>query len=176
MNDVGALLRAVSPVESIMPFDTTATAGDRTYWENYHRKDRAYGPALYFTAFRASEKIWADYFEAMNSSRREIVDALEKPSSSFISISSNTDIWFPKVSGWLERERFDVEMGQTMPLFDNRELAERNAPRLNRFLKRVRKQIESMGGSWKYDYSEAPQEYMAMCSEDGIIIHSDGAT
>jgi hypothetical protein len=55
------------------------------------------------------------------------------------SINLLSDIWFPRVVGWLDSEE---------PFYDNSELAALNAPRLNRFLQRTKKLILSLGGEW----------------------------
>jgi hypothetical protein len=51
-----------------------------------------------------------------------------------------SDIWFPRVVGWLDSE------GQS---YDNSELAALNIPRLNRFLQRTKELILSLGGKWE---------------------------
>jgi hypothetical protein len=51
-----------------------------------------------------------------------------------------TDIWFPRVVGWMDAEE---------PFYDNSELAVLNTPRLNRFLQRTKKLILSLGGTWE---------------------------
>jgi hypothetical protein len=51
-----------------------------------------------------------------------------------------SDIWFPRVVGWLDSEE---------PFYDNSELAALNTPRLNRFLQRTKELILSLGGEWK---------------------------
>jgi hypothetical protein len=55
-------------------------------------------------------------------------------------ISLHSDIWFPRVVGWLDSEE---------PFYDNSELAELNTPRLNRFLQRTKELILSLGGEWE---------------------------
>jgi hypothetical protein len=51
-----------------------------------------------------------------------------------------SDIWFPRVVGWLDSEE---------QFYDNSELAALNTPRLNRFLKRTKELILSLGGEWE---------------------------
>jgi hypothetical protein len=51
-----------------------------------------------------------------------------------------TDIWFPRVIGWMDAEE---------PFYDNSELAALNTPRLNRFLQRTKELILSLGGTWE---------------------------
>lgn len=56
-----------------------------------------------------------------------------------------SDIWFPWVLGRLEEER-DVDLW-----YENRELASRHTPRLNRFLAAVAEATEAVGGSFALD-------------------------
>jgi hypothetical protein len=51
-----------------------------------------------------------------------------------------SDIWFPKVVGWLDSEE---------QFYDNSELAALNSPRLNRFLQITKELILSLGGEWE---------------------------
>jgi hypothetical protein len=55
-------------------------------------------------------------------------------------ISLRSDIWFPRVIGWLDSEE---------PFYDNSELAALNTPKLNRFLQRTKELILSLGGEWE---------------------------
>jgi hypothetical protein len=52
----------------------------------------------------------------------------------------NSDIWFPRVVGWLDSEEL---------FYDNSELAALHTPRLNRFLQRTKELISSLGGEWE---------------------------
>jgi hypothetical protein len=51
-----------------------------------------------------------------------------------------TDLWFPRVVGWMDADA---------PYYDNSELAALNTPRLNRFLQRTKELILSLGGTWE---------------------------
>jgi hypothetical protein len=51
-----------------------------------------------------------------------------------------SDIWFPRVVGWLDSEE---------PYYDNSELAALNMPRLNRFLQKMKDLILGLGGKWQ---------------------------
>ncbi len=51
-----------------------------------------------------------------------------------------SDIWFPRVVGWLDSEE---------QFYDNSELATLNTPRLNRFLQSTKELILSLGGEWE---------------------------
>jgi len=64
----------------------------------------------------------------------------------YISISIETDIWFPWVVGW-----FDEENDNGMQFRDNTVLAARHTPRLNRFLVDVRAAAKSLDGIWSHD-------------------------
>ena len=172
IDDIGGLLREVSPYEDFLPFgQTMVEEDDRKYWDE---RDRACGPALYFSGRYPFPSRWEEPPENHHSNNQE--RACKTYSSLSFSIYTHTDIWLPQVNGRHEWIRYRLgtdaqyELSKTMPLFDNRELAERNAPRLNRFLKRIRQRLESEGGIWEYDYGEASKKYQAMCSEDGIIL------
>jgi hypothetical protein len=76
-------------------------------------------------------------------------------------ISLCSDIWFPRVVGWLDSEEL---------FYDNIELATLNTPRLNRFLQRTKEMILSLGGEWelvgekpvpvdKYDENDVHEDY-----------------
>jgi hypothetical protein len=56
------------------------------------------------------------------------------------SINLLSDIWFPRVVGWIDSEE---------PYYDNSELSALNTPRLNRFLQRTKELILSSGGEWE---------------------------
>ena len=56
-------------------------------------------------------------------------------------ISLRTDIWFPSVRGWLDNSQ---RIG-----FDNRELAARHTPRLNRFLCSLFHLAQELDGDWE---------------------------
>jgi hypothetical protein len=58
----------------------------------------------------------------------------------YINIVLTSDIWLPKVVGWMD----DGE-----PYYDNSELAALNTPRLNRFLQRTKELIQNSGGQWQ---------------------------
>lgn len=65
-----------------------------------------------------------------------------------IGFSLYSDIWFPFVDGsahpWYDGKR----------LFDNRELASRHTPRLNRFLAETKAAVIEVGGTWATDDDE----------------------
>ena len=79
-----------------------------------------------------------------------------------------TDIWFPRVRGWMEEEG---EEWWTPPesdgLYDNSALAARHTPRLNRFLMKVRELVLANGGSWSLGQAEN-RCYQKMYDELGI--------
>jgi hypothetical protein len=68
----------------------------------------------------------------------EIKDRLKEDELYEIMLCS--DIWFPRVVGWLDSED---------PYYDNSELAALNTPRLNRFLQKMKDLILSLGGKWQ---------------------------
>jgi hypothetical protein len=82
----------------------------------------------------------------------------------YISISIETDIWFPWVVGW-----FDEEDDNGMQLRDNTLLAARHTPRLNRFLVDVRAAAKSLDSVWSHDATFSAN-YGSMVDDDGIRI------
>jgi hypothetical protein len=80
----------------------------------------------------------------------------------YISISIETDIWFPWVVGFFYE---DGEDG--VQLRDNIVLAARHTPRLNRFLVGVRAAAKSLDGVWSHD-ATFNVHYASMVDDDGI--------
>jgi hypothetical protein len=64
----------------------------------------------------------------------------EELQEEYYEINLYTDIWFPRVIGWMDAEE---------PFYGNSELAALNTPRLNRFLQRTKELILSLGGTWE---------------------------
>lgn len=79
-------------------------------------------------------------------------------------ISLYSDIWFPYVMGFahpaVDLERF----------FDNRELAERNTPRLNRMLAKIARLVTDAGGGWYIDEEDRAAMYAPWLSSEGIVL------
>jgi hypothetical protein len=77
-----------------------------------------------------------------------------EPEGCYINIKLTSDIWFPIVDGSVERKvgidtSFDTdEIAYYTGGFDNRELANRHTPRLNRFLSAIAEKVIEMGGEW----------------------------
>jgi hypothetical protein len=108
--------------------------------------------------------------------------------AAYISIRLPTDIWFPRVYGYMEdierdkifQEHEDGSYSLIKPgpydfyqWFDNRELALVHTPRLNRFLQRVRQWTVDCGGSWSIDRAACCDELIIsdlLWNEDGIIL------
>jgi hypothetical protein len=108
--------------------------------------------------------------------------------AAYISICLPTDIWFPRVYGYMEdierdeifQEHEDGSYSLIKPgpydfyqWFDNRELALVHTPRLNRFLQRVRQWTVECGGSWSIDRAACCDELLIsdlLWNEDGIIL------
>lgn len=86
------------------------------------------------------------------------MSAHKLPSSS-VSLKLMSDIWFPWVPwfGLREGERFH----------DNRALAERHTPRLNRFISGLRQSVLDRGGRWDI-FVESESWYGAQLGPDGI--------
>jgi hypothetical protein len=79
-----------------------------------------------------------------------------EPEGCYINIKLTSDIWFPIVDGSVERKvgidtSFDTdEIAYYTGGFDNRELANRHTPRLNRFLSAIAEKVIEMGGEWSF--------------------------
>lgn len=81
-------------------------------------------------------------------------------------INLYTDIWFPKVGGYLE----DDSPYENRIFHDNRELALGHTPRLNRFLASVRDLTLEFDGVWKVDYPTYDEQYNQQFDENGIYL------
>jgi hypothetical protein len=79
-----------------------------------------------------------------------------------IRFSIMSDIWLPWVRGFLE-EVFDPERR-----YDNRSLALRHTPRLNRFLSLVSDKTLELGGSWELDSEDSRRNLSYMLGSSGI--------
>jgi hypothetical protein len=79
------------------------------------------------------------------------------------SIYLRTDIWFPKLAHW---------RNYTVLRFDNRELAYRHTPRLNKFVIRLRELTLQWGGTWTTIAPNYVQKenYKSQLTEMGIRI------
>lgn len=77
-----------------------------------------------------------------------------------VAFELDTDLWLPWVRGQLDGERDE--------LYDNRELAARHTPRLNRFLDEVRRMSLDRGGRWQFMNFPNTAELNAMADADGI--------
>jgi hypothetical protein len=85
-----------------------------------------------------------------------------------ISIGLYSDIWFPRVAGFLDNPTSPISISN---LFDNAELARRHTPRLNRFLQDVRTFAEALGASWSFEEPSGERDiYRTMCDVNGIIL------
>jgi|JI10StandDraft_1071094.scaffolds.fasta_scaffold30079_3 hypothetical protein len=73
-----------------------------------------------------------------------------------------TDLWFPFVLG-VAHPSCDAER-----YFDNRELASRHTPRLNRFLSEVLDLVVAAGGRWEVDDDVVPRGLKPWVTERGI--------
>ncbi|NPD28919.1 hypothetical protein [Corallococcus exiguus] len=84
-----------------------------------------------------------------------------------VHLELETDIWFPRVVGMMEDEYADDLPPEADGLYDNRALAERHTPRLNRFIDAVREQVLAEGGAWSTAETTMPR-YAPMYDEQGI--------
>ena len=79
-------------------------------------------------------------------------------------ISTNSDIWFPYVVGYLE----DFPATSIASMHDNRQLAYRHTPPLNRLLKAIREITLATDLQWVLQQTHS--EYIHMVSEVGISL------
>jgi hypothetical protein len=87
-----------------------------------------------------------------------------------ISLTLDTDIWFPRVVGFLDSDD-DAPSPSLSEMHDNRVLASRHTPRLNRFLTEVHSLVVELNGRWTLtEPEEQISEYRKMRREDGIEI------
>jgi hypothetical protein len=166
VEDIGALLQQLRPLEEDM--DPDIDPSERPYREEHINSYKAHGAALYFYGGPGSSLTDWTLRKAWEGIPPDKRDRESKPSaySAGLNIHLYTDIWFPWVSCPLEYVRYGYR--HAVPLFDNRELALRHTPRLNRFLNRVKQLIEQRGGSFKYDEDDITECYRPMISHEGI--------
>lgn len=83
-----------------------------------------------------------------------------------VSIAIYSDIWLPRVVGFLEVRD---QPPQVEDMFDNRALAERHTPRLNAFVGAVRALVAEVNGTWQpLDRAETLAAYRGMWDTQGI--------
>jgi hypothetical protein len=96
-----------------------------------------------------------------------------------LSIQLHSDIWRPHIAGFMEDyERQGWAIGtdlngdpivhQEGEMYDNRELALRHTPRLNRFVQRVKQLTLDYGGKWTAEGCDDPNN--GTWNEDGIVL------
>jgi hypothetical protein len=85
-----------------------------------------------------------------------------------VAIDLYSDIWFPKVTGWLEEQPAESRD----ELYDNHELAEKNSTRLNSFLRKIRQAALELNGEW-LGGSEVHYLYEHMITDDGVRLYDD---
>jgi hypothetical protein len=167
IEDIGALLLRLRPNE----FPDDFSEGERYSHEDAQNTYKAHGSAIYFSGQKGSSVIKWTQLEAWKEIPEEIRDPEEEPvaNAAYFGINLYTDIWFPWVRGLMEWTTTGKYPGK-LKYFDNRELAFRHTPQLNRFLQSVKQSIEARGGHLISDCSDFYHSYGAMCSEDGILL------
>jgi hypothetical protein len=151
VEDLGELLQRVRPLEFDLPSDWREYTEKQLFYEKKAVNDyKAEGSAIYLSGSLGSENSESDY-------------------GSYLYIHLYSDIWFPKVGGFLEDQ--PQPYGHRV-FFDNSELASHHTPRLNRFLASVRELTLELGGSWDIDKPPkgSPDPYGEHCDENGIIL------
>lgn len=151
VKDVGELLRQVRPTQDDLP-DYWPELSEQEILEEKKSIDKSYkseGSAIFFGGNIVPKDSERDY-------------------GSYLYINLYTDIWFPKVGGFLEDQPVLYE---DRVFYDNSELALRHTPRLNRFLASVRDLTLEIGGTWHVDKDkESTEAYDKQYNEDGIIL------
>jgi hypothetical protein len=147
VEDVGELLRRVRPPEVDLPDDWQELSEEyiASEIEYVNRRYKATGSAVFVDGRLVPKDSFSDY-------------------GTYLSIRLWTDIWFPKVGGYL----VDSSQYENRIFKDNRELALRHTPRLNRFLTSVRELTVELGGTWIVDPPYPEDEYARQLSEYGI--------
>jgi hypothetical protein len=145
VDDVGELLRRIRPIEYDLPDYWQELSEEELINEKkfINRSYKAEGSAIFFGG-----KLYPENYS----------------SKTYMSIHLYTDIWFPKVGGYLE----DHVPYESRIFHDNRELALRHTPRFNRFLESVRKLTQEFDGTWEVDYPTYDEQYNEQFNENGI--------
>jgi hypothetical protein len=148
VDDVGELLRRVRPIELDLPDNWRESTEEQLFYEKKSINGyKSEGSAIFFSGDLATGKSSDDI-------------------STYLFIKVYTDIWFPEVGGFLEDQD---ELYENRVFYDNRELALRHTPRLNRFLASVRDLTLEFGGTWSVDRDpESEDRYDRMHDENGI--------
>lgn len=84
------------------------------------------------------------------------------PAAPHVRVMLQSDIWMPFVSN-PHHPAYPDRLS-----FDNRPLARQHTPRLNRFLREVRSQVERLGGRWALEETETMPGFMDDVGPDGV--------
>jgi hypothetical protein len=171
VEDIGALLRRLRPNEIPDGVSEKEWLTHEDYTDDDYDDYKAYGSALFFYGQLGSDETEWAAFKAWENLPAGIRNPEDEPyvRETYLTINLYTDIWFPRVKGFIENIR-PLSPHIAGRMFDNQELALRHTPRLNRFLQSVKKLIEERGGHMDVDCSNFQEFYGSMCSEDGIIL------
>jgi hypothetical protein len=151
VEDIGELLRQVRPTQGDLP----------NYWPELSEEE-------ILEEKKSIDKTYKSSCSAILFSGSMVSKDNEIDYGSYLFINLFTDIWFPKVGGFLEDQPVLYE---DRVFYDNSELALRHTPRLNRFLANVRDITLEMGGTWHVDKDGYPtSRYEEQFNEDGIIL------
>ncbi len=172
VEDIGALLRRLRPNEIPDGVSEKEWLAHEDYRDDDYDDYKAYGSALFFYGQLGSDEVEWAAFRAWEEQPEGIRNTEDKPyiRETYLTINLYTDIWFPRVKGFIENIR-PLSQYVADRMFDNQELALRHTPRLNRFLRSVKKLIEERGGHMDVDCSNFQEFYGSMCREDGIILN-----
>jgi hypothetical protein len=97
-----------------------------------------------------SRKLRRDKYEIEDNYYHDLLPVMiDHNGQNRISVELFSDIWFPRVVGWIDDDK---------PFYDNSELAALNTPRLNRFLQRTKKIILEENGMWELAWSYEQQK------------------
>ncbi len=106
---------------------------------------------------------------------KDFIENGKQYSASELCIALHTNIWFSWVYRIDEWGFIDDKLVliKEAAWYDNRELARRHTPRLNKFIQQVKKLTLEMGGTWEIDLLDTelyPLQEKAKFDENGVIL------
>lgn len=166
--------RQVARATGILPFfattsyNTSVTTSHLCYYDTNHQIVESEVAHLDKLMNRlhptTDETYWIRAWSPVVISSTGAVHLDEEKYDTYVSIDLHTDIWFPKVMGWLEEKPAE----DTGTLYSNWELAACHTPRLNRFIGSIYGLTLDMGAEWIFSLGACHPLYQPMLTETGI--------